>query len=99
MLGGCRKGGCRVDGPVVKKTVFRLFGHVLRRGEDTEVGRVLTMQLAVTQGRGQRARRSKDVLENETRAGRRSRQEINIYAESISPWMVELTLVGKTAGI
>ncbi len=43
------------------------YGHVWRRGEDAEVGRVLRLEEAGTQGRGQLARKWKDVLENDTR--------------------------------
>ena len=44
---------------------MRWVGHVLRRGEDTEVGRVLTIEVAGTRGRGRPARRWKDVVEND----------------------------------
>ncbi len=39
------KGEYRVDRRVVRETEFEVFWYVLRSGEDTEVGRVLTMKL------------------------------------------------------
>ncbi len=49
------------------------FEHVLKRGEATEVGRGLTMEVAGTPGRGRPARRRKDVVEYETRVMRLER--------------------------
>ncbi len=43
------------------------FVHVLRRWEVTEVGRVLTMEVARMQGRGQPTRQWKDVVKNNMR--------------------------------
>ncbi len=54
---------------MIKLLVLRLrwFGIVLRRGEDTEVGIVLTMEVVGVQGRGRPARRWKDVVEYDMR--------------------------------
>lgn len=41
--------------------------HMLRTGEDTETGRVLTIEAAGIQGRGQWTRSWKDVVEKDTR--------------------------------
>ncbi len=42
---------------------YRWLGHVLKRGQDIEVGRVLTMEISGVQGRGRLASRWKDVVE------------------------------------
>ncbi len=42
----CRKGGCRVERKVVKETAFEVVWAIVRRGEDTEVGRVLKIEVA-----------------------------------------------------
>ncbi len=52
---------------MVKETALRWFGHVLWRGEDTEVGRVSIMEVAGMRRRDRPARRCKDVVENDTR--------------------------------
>ncbi len=51
----------RVDvdsiGELLRRQRLRWFGHVLRRGEDLEVGKVLTMEVAGAQGRRRPVRR------------------------------------------
>ncbi len=47
---GCRKEGFRVNRRF-RRQFLRWFGHVLRRGKDKKVGRVLTMEEVETQGR------------------------------------------------
>ena len=43
---------------MVNETAFEVVWHVLRRGEDTEVGRILTMEVAGAQGGKNRRRKN-----------------------------------------
>ena len=49
---------------MVKEIAFEVvWAFVLKRGEDTVVGRILTMEVTGTRGRGRLARRWKDVVD------------------------------------
>ncbi len=51
----------------LRRQPLRWYGHLLRRGENTKVGRVLTVEAAGTQGSGRPVRGWKDVIENDMR--------------------------------
>ncbi len=77
------------------------LGHVLRRGADSVVGRVLTMEVVGARGRRRSGRQRKDVIENDIRVIGLEKGMAAIWrlGEDKSIDCIEPPLAGKMARI